>query len=151
MNDTTVRKELVGLVLGGVIETYSENGAERKEQFLKCSKRVAKQIATALELPEGSFESRTNRGGVAVSGDVHLHAEHLYVDFSQSALCFTHGFMYRGCKDRTDYGGEMGYPFQNRWCRWERLVTEWGAVIRDFRCCYREAQEEMIRRRNGRI
>ena len=47
-------------------------------------------------------------GGIAVSGEVTLHGEHIYIQLSQGS--FYKMFMYRHCNGRKDYSGGV-----NRW------------------------------------
>ena len=45
--------------------------------------------------------------GTAVSGEITLHGDHLYVQVSQSALGSHSGILFRTCKGRKDYVGEV--------------------------------------------
>lgn len=96
-----------------------------KALFHSQGKRIAKDIATALNLPEGSYDIRSNMGGVAVSGEVTLHGENIYIQFSQSP--FAKGFMYRTCKGRKDYHGGP-----NKWMKWEDL-NNFDQVVDKFK------------------
>ena len=88
-----------------------------KPQFHSGGKTVLRHIAKALNLPKGSYDIRSNLGGIAVSGEVTLHAENLYVQFSQSCLGLDWGFLARSCKGRRDYTGGT-----NNWIKWEELL-----------------------------
>ena len=59
----------------------------------------------ALRLPGGSFDIRSNQGGIAVSGEITLHHESVYVQVSQSALGGNMGILIRTCRSRRDYTG----------------------------------------------
>ena len=83
------------------------NGNDAKERFENLGKRLLKEIATRLKLTDAKIT--WNPGGPAVSGDLYLEATGLYINFSQTALGFDWGFMYR-YKD----GG-------NRWMKWDEL------------------------------
>jgi len=106
-------KEFVRLANGSPIG-YN---ADKKEQFAKQGKVLLRRIAAKLELPKGSYDIRYNAGGIAVSGDVTLHSNSLYIQFSQSALGPDYGFMFRHVKSRKDYTGG-----RNNWMRWEQLL-----------------------------
>ncbi len=81
-----------------------------------------------LGLADGTYEVRSNKGGIAVGGEVTLHADHLYVQISQS--CFGRGkeIMYRYCKGRKDYCGGHNHYFNVN-----RLVSGLSGVITSFR------------------
>jgi hypothetical protein len=96
-----------------------------KALFHSQGKRIAKDIANALNLPEGSYDIRSNPGGIAVSGEITLHGVNIYIQFSQSP--FTKGFMYRTCKGRKDYTGGP-----NKWIQWNEL-KDFDNVIRKLK------------------
>jgi hypothetical protein len=48
------------------------------------SENALKALADALRLSSGEFDLRSNKGGIAVSGEVTLHGDDLYVQVSQS-------------------------------------------------------------------
>ena len=48
---------------------------------------------------------RSNRGGVAVSGEVTLHGQNLYVQICQPATGHDSGILIRTCEGRKDYTG----------------------------------------------
>jgi hypothetical protein len=93
---------------------------EAKEQFLKMSRKLAAITAQELGLEKGSYDIRVNKAGIAVSGEVTLHGENLYVQFGQG--CFS-GFLCRSCKGRKDYTGG-----QNHFYRFEDL-SDFGRFI----------------------
>jgi hypothetical protein len=111
MTKTTVRR-IIRLANGGPINAYDAEGEKDKEAFLAA---VAKELARLMGLAEGTYEIRTNRAGIAVSGDVTLHGERIYVCLEQ--FCIPNGFYYRRVDGRTDYCGKF-----NRWAKWERLL-----------------------------
>jgi len=88
-----------------------------KTEFVKLSKAYLRMIAKELELPKGSFDLRVNLGGPAVSGDITLHTDTIYIQFSQFCINPAFGFYYRSCKGRKDYTGGT-----NRWMKWEKLT-----------------------------
>ncbi|MBA1203485.1 MULTISPECIES: hypothetical protein [Pseudomonas] len=77
-----------------------------KETLHRSGKRLLKEIAGRLKLPESSYEIRSCKGGNAVMGEVILHSDHLY-------LMVHLGFdrvlkvLYRSCEGRKDYAGGM--------------------------------------------
>ena len=78
---------------------------ERKRLFHINAERQQRKLAEALGLAPDSFDLRSNEGGIAVSGEAILHAEHLYVHVSQPATGRDTGVMFRACEGRRDYTG----------------------------------------------
>lgn len=87
-----------------------------KTKWLSIGRSLMKQLAKALNLPAGSFEVRVNKAGPAVSGDIHLHGEWIYVALEQGFNANEH-FMWRYCDGQHDYTGRA-----NQWARWEDLL-----------------------------
>jgi hypothetical protein len=96
-----------------------------KETFLRETRRLAARMARDLELESGAFDIRVNPAGIGSSGDVTLHAEHLYVCFG-AEIDFGRGrtFCFRGCRSRRDYTG-LG----NQWALWDDLAHRYAQVI----------------------
>ena len=78
---------------------------ERKQQFHNHARRQLRVLATRLGFLAGDYDLRTNRAGIAVSGEITLHADRLYVQVSQPFGGFDSGVMFRTCKGRKDYVG----------------------------------------------
>jgi hypothetical protein len=78
---------------------------EAKRLFHVHARRRLLALAAVLGLGPCSFDLRSNQGGVAVSGEVTLHADHLYVQVSQPALGADSGILFRSCNGRRDYVG----------------------------------------------
>ena len=74
----------------------------RKRAFHQHARKQLQALALALGLPPGLV--RNNSGGIAVSGEVTLHSENLYVQVSQSC-CRLPGILIRTCKGLKDYWG----------------------------------------------
>lgn len=55
---------------------------EAKRKFHDHARRQLRKLAAALGLPAGSYDLRSNHAGIAVSGEITLRAEHLYVQVS---------------------------------------------------------------------
>jgi hypothetical protein len=84
--------------------------AEAKRLFHSRAKSQLRWIATALGLEPGSHDLRSNQAGIAVSGEITLHGDHLYVQVSQSAMGYHSGILFRTCKGRKDFvGGPNNY------------------------------------------
>ena len=79
--------------------------AEAKRLFHSRARSQLRRIAIALGLEPGSYDIRCNEAGIAVSGEIILHGDHLYVQVSQSAMGYHSGVLFRTCKGRKDYVG----------------------------------------------
>ena len=78
---------------------------DRKCEFHRLARRQLSLLAKALDLPPGSFDLRSNIAGIAVSGEITLHAERIYVQASQPFGAFDSGILIRTCNSRKDYVG----------------------------------------------
>jgi hypothetical protein len=99
--------------------SYNETG---KSEFHKMGKKVLLEVADRLRLSRGEFQVRSNLGGIAVSGEVTLHADWVYIQLSQGDM-----FMFRSCVGQADYCGGL-----NRWMRWDALL-DLESACREFR------------------
>lgn len=116
---------------------YNEEG---KRQFHEQASGILYALADALGYKSGDFDLRHNQGGVAVSGEITLHSDTLYVQLSQSSLGPQAGFMWRTCSGRKDYTGRT-----NQWASWDSLLdlpalaekmkqaVEWAATPPDVK------------------
>ena len=78
---------------------------EQKRLFHRNAWRQLKQLAAALGLDPDGYDLRSNKGGIAVSGEVTLHADRLYVQASQPATGSNTGILFRSYRGRRDYVG----------------------------------------------
>jgi hypothetical protein len=79
--------------------------AEQKQQFHRHARARLKVLAKELRFAPGSFDVRGNHGGVAVSGEVTLHHEAVYIQVCQPATGADSGILIRTCEGRRDYTG----------------------------------------------
>ncbi len=79
--------------------------AEQKRRFHREARKRLKHLATELGFPTGSYDLRSNLGGIAVSGEITLHHETVYVQICQPATGHDTGIMIRTCQGRLDYAG----------------------------------------------
>jgi hypothetical protein len=77
----------------------------QKRNFHLSGRKHLKALATALGFEPGSYDVRSNQGGVAVSGEVTLHHERIYVQICQPATGWDTGILIRTCQGRNDYTG----------------------------------------------
>lgn len=100
--------------------------AAAKRRWLSTARSFAKALATQLELPKGSYEVRTNKGGIAVPGEVTLHGENLYVCIGTSMPGGELVGFARSCNGRKDYSGGV-----NRWLSARMTWDQWVQVCRE--------------------
>lgn len=79
--------------------------ARQKEQFHSVGRTRLRQLAKAMGFQHGTFDIRSNKGGPAVSGEVTLHHDEIYIQIAQSAMGSNQGVLIRTCKGRKDYTG----------------------------------------------
>jgi len=78
---------------------------EQKRRFHREAKKRLKELAGELGFTSAGHDLRTNAGGIAVSGEITLHADTLYVQVSQPATGCDSGILIRSCEGRKDYTG----------------------------------------------
>ena len=79
--------------------------ADAKRLFHGRARSQLRRVASALGLKPDTYDLRSNQAGIAVSGEIILHSDHLYVQVSQSAMGYHSGVLFRTCKGRKDYVG----------------------------------------------
>ena len=78
---------------------------EHKRRFHAAARARLRDLADELRLTEGTFDLRSNAGGIAVSGEITLHGERVYVQVCQPATRADTGILIRSCDGRRDYSG----------------------------------------------
>jgi hypothetical protein len=86
-------------------ETRVAGNDNAKRRFHSQGRAKLRALAELLALHKGSYDIRSNEGGPAVSGEITLHTETVYVQISQSCLGGGMGVLIRTCKGRKDYTG----------------------------------------------
>jgi hypothetical protein len=76
-----------------------------KTAFHRAARHRLKALTGAMGWSAGSYDLRSNLAGIAVSGEITLHHETVYIQVSQSALGCAHGILIRSCEGRRDYTG----------------------------------------------
>lgn len=77
----------------------------QKRRFHSTARSRLKKLAAELHLAAGTFEVRSNKAGIAVSGEITLHHDRFYLQVSQFGLSSGHGILIRTCKGRKDFSG----------------------------------------------
>jgi len=76
-----------------------------KNSFHKEGRAMLKKLASELGFAPKTFEVRSCLGGVAVAGEVVLHAENIYIQLFKGWNNEGLRFLIRSCKGRKDYCG----------------------------------------------
>ena len=98
----------------GPLHGYSEAAARNKTLFHRLGKVLLRFMALDLGYAPGTFAVRNHFAGKAVSGDITLHTDELYVQFSQGrAGNGSQDMLYRTCQGRKDCTGGQNHflPF----------------------------------------
>ena len=82
--------------------SYSQ---KEKESFHRTAQSRLRKLADALGFAKGDYDIRSNKGGPAVSGEITLHHDRIYVQVAQSFMGPSKGIMVRTCEGRKDYTG----------------------------------------------
>lgn len=82
-----------------------EYNSLEKFAFHKAGKAMLKKLASELGLAPKTFEVRSCLGGIAVAGEVLLHAENIYIQLFKGWNNEGLRFLIRYCKGRKDYTG----------------------------------------------
>jgi hypothetical protein len=78
---------------------------EAKRRFHTHARRRLLKLAAAIGFAPCAYDLRANAGGIAVSGEITLHSDRLYVQASQPATGSDTGILFRTCEGRCDYVG----------------------------------------------
>ena len=91
------------------VNGYSDAGATLKNAFHSHGRKLLSALAAALGDTLGEFTIRSNRAGIAVSGEVTLHSDHLYVQMSESCMQRGLSLLYRSCSSQKDCCGNQNH------------------------------------------
>lgn len=89
-----------------------------KRVFHREGRQAMCRLAEALELEPGSYDVRSDKGGVAISGDITLHGEDVWVRLSLSPFGAGREVAFRRVNGRTDHFGD-----RNRWASINELLA----------------------------
>ena len=76
-----------------------------KRRFHSAARTHLRHLAAELGFSPTSFDLRSNKGGIAISGEITLHHEHVYIQVCQPATRADSGILIRTCEGRRDYTG----------------------------------------------
>ena len=77
----------------------------QKHLFHSTARSRLRRLADELGLKPGSYDLRSNKGGVAVSGEITLHHEQVYIQVHQSVIGGGLDVLIRTCAGRRDSSG----------------------------------------------
>jgi hypothetical protein len=86
--------------------------ADPKRKSLFHSRARGFLSALAKELGYEEYDLRSNKAGIAVSGEITLHTDDLYVQISQSCMFPGTSLMLRTCEGRRDYSGGVNHHYE---------------------------------------
>ncbi|CCV16371.1 hypothetical protein [Mesorhizobium sp. STM 4661] len=78
---------------------------ERKRRFHAAVRSRLKKLAAELGLSPKSYDIRSNRAGMARSGEITLHHDRAYIQVGQFGLHSGQGILIRTCNGRKDFTG----------------------------------------------
>lgn len=105
-----------------------------KKRFHDTARRRLRDLAKILGFEPGSYDLRSNKAGPAVSGEITLHHDDVYIQVSQSLMGPGSGILYRTCNGRRDYtGGQNLYMPTAMLDDLESMATRVQSVIRQKR------------------
>lgn len=80
-----------------------------KRTFHAEGRTAMRRLAEALGLETESYSVRSNKGGPAVSGEITLHGDEVYVQLSLGGLGQDREVLYRRVNGRADYCGQRNH------------------------------------------
>lgn len=89
-----------------------------KRVFHAEGRTAMRRLAEALELVDGSFDIRCNKAGPAISGEITLHGDEVWVQLSLSCMGPDHEILFRQVRGRSDHIGD-----RNRWASINELLA----------------------------
>ena len=116
------------------ITAYDEAGMEAKKAFHRAGKAFLTGIAKALGLGSSLYDLRSNAGGMAVSGEVTLHTDELYLQLSESCTKPGISLMYRSCTSRKDYCGHRNHFISAQDLRQKDRQADFMRTLESLRC-----------------
>lgn len=90
------------------LETPCAYNEAAKKAFQRTAAKYLRRLAKAMSLSKGEYDLRSNQGGIAVSGEVTLHTDFLYIRVEQSVVGGS-GVLIRRCASRSDYTGGQNH------------------------------------------
>lgn len=96
-----------------VLVTLAHRGvsydAPAKETFHREGQKAMRRLAKALGFETVDYDLRSNKGGIAVSGEITLHGAHVYVQLSLGLCGMDREVLFRSCRGRHDFTGHRNH------------------------------------------
>jgi hypothetical protein len=89
--------------------TFSYCDYKVKQELHTLGKSVLRQIAKALNLQKGEYYIRSNKAGIACSGEITLHAKDFYFQIQPDSFMRGKEILLRGCNGLKDYTGKINH------------------------------------------
>ena len=106
----------------------------QKTRFHREAKVRLKALAHLLHLDTEDYDLRQNKAGSAVSGEITLHADHLYVQVTQTGGDNLNAILIRTCKGREDYAGGQNHFVPLSWLdQLPRLAAKCEAIMKTMK------------------
>lgn len=102
--------------------------AEAKAAFHSEGRKAMKRLAASLDLARGDHEVRVCAGGIAVSGEIILHSDNIYIQLSLGCMGPGREVMFRRVSGRRDYTGGP-----NHWASLAEFLDHERFAARVFR------------------
>lgn len=77
----------------------------QKKAFHRTAAKRLRALALLIGWDKTEYDLRSNKAGIAVSGEITLHHERIYIQISQFTRSTADGILYRTCRGRRDYTG----------------------------------------------
>jgi hypothetical protein len=78
---------------------------EQKAAFHRAARERLTALAAAMGWDADTYDLRSNKAGVGVSGEITLHHDAIYIQVAQCAPGPGMGILIRTCRGRRDYTG----------------------------------------------
>lgn len=117
---------------GPLIRGTTAEGYSRKDEFHEAAVSALRDVAAALGYKAGQFEVRSNKGGVAVTGEITLHTTDFYLQLSETAWNPKLGVMFRAVRGLDDYGTGTDARCQNQWMKRMEFLNR-NSLVRRLR------------------
>lgn len=85
------------------VNEYTTIGASNKDALHTLGRKFLKELVSEVGIPAGTYDIRSNKGGMAVSGEVTLHSERLYVQLYENGNGVE--ILFRTVRGLQDYSG----------------------------------------------
>jgi hypothetical protein len=136
-----------GLLSSTALNGYTDAGHAAKLKFHREGKQFLRLLAAELDLSASTkpFSISSNRGGVAVSGEVTLHSDDLYVQLHESCVGRQGvSVLFRSCSSRKDFCGNRNHTVRMENIQTEAAQASFIANLKDLINAERARKESLL-------